>query len=106
MVDIPLNSPKKQYKGPQKLKYLDRDGRDLSKTLDGYVLLLDSKGDILGFIPDYLGQIKEGDKKSVITSGYMITQYFLPKGVFVQQESSEELIPIDRIEYKSQITKY
>ena len=36
----------------------------------------------------------------------MTTQYFLPKGVFVQQESSKELIPIDRIEYKGHITKY
>ena len=70
------------------------------------MLLLDSKGDILGFVPDYLGQIKAGDKKSVITPGYMTTQYFLPKGVFVQQESSKELIPIDRIEYKGHITKY
>jgi hypothetical protein len=97
---------RKQYKGSQKLKHLNRDGRGLGKTLDGYVLLLDSKGDILGSVPDYLGQIKEDDKKSVITSGYMITRYFLPKGVFVQQESSKELIPIDRIEYKNQITKY
>lgn len=97
---------RRQYKGSQKLKHLDRDGRGLSKTLNGYVLLLDSKGDILGFVPDYLGQIKAGDKKSVITPGYMTTQYFLPKGVFVQQESSKELIPIDRIEYKGHITKY
>lgn len=97
---------RKQYKGSQKLKHLNRDGRGLGKTLDGDVLLLDSKGDILGSVPDYLGLIKEDDKKSVITSGYMITRYFLPKGVFVQQESSKELIPIDRIEYKNQITKY
>lgn len=96
---------KKQYKGSQKLKDLDRTNKSYKKNHDGYVILMNSKYPI-GTMPEYLSRLDNKDIKSTVAGNWYTTRYFLPKGVFVMQESTEELIPIDEIQIKSKITKY
>nr|WP_311520729.1 HNH endonuclease [uncultured Porphyromonas sp.] len=96
---------RKQYKGHQKLKRLDSTTRPYKKSPDGYVLLVNSNYPI-GSVPEYILTIGEKSIKSYVLEGYYIIRYLLPKGVFIIQESTEELIPIDEIQTRSKLTKY
>lgn len=60
----------------------------------------------IGTMPEYLSSLDNKYIKSTVAGNWYTTRYFLPKGVFVMQESTKELIPIDEIQIKSKITKY